>query len=257
MPVTTDNPFDGGTTKYQLNLIYLVDTSGSMTGEPINQLNAAMGEAFTVAEEAANEHEVQLFIRVVEFNSVAHWIIGATENGVDPKQKPDGHLHWEPLTANGGTDTAGAIDMAASVMHRKYLGERNYRPVVILITDGQSNDPQRTVEAVARLKSSLKSSSDPTKDKIIRIAIGVKDANQTELTNFASRGNIERPNGTIDENVPLVFNVDDVALLKGLLRGVTVSSIASSVGDGDVEDPNGNGGTVVIDPEPGGGAWEE
>lgn len=239
------------TTKYQLNLIYLVDTSGSMTGEPINQLNAAMGEAVTVAEEAANEKEVQLFMRVVEFNSVADWIFGDTENGL-------GHIDWKPLTANGGTDTAGAIDKATSVMHRKYLGERNFRPVVILITDGLSNDPQRTVEAVARLKSSLKSSTDPTKDKIIRIAIGVTGANQDELNNFASIGNIERPDGTVDENVPLVFNVDDVALLKGLLRGVTVSSIASSVGGGLVDDKTGNdnGGIVLPDPKQGDDDWE-
>ena len=188
-------------------------------------------------------------MRVVEFNSTADWIFGDTENGV-------GHIDWMPLTANGGTDTAGAIDKATSVMHRKYLGERNFRPVVILITDGQSNDPEETVKAVEKLKSSLKSSSDPTKDKIIRIAIGVKDANPTELNNFASIGNIERPDGTVDENVPLVFNVDDVALLKGLLKGVTVSSIASSVGGGDVDDPNDNGGIVIPDPGQGGDDWE-
>ena len=251
MPENHEDPFKKGTTQYQLNLIYLVDTSGSMIGEPINQLNAAMSEAVTVAEEAANEKEVQLFMRVVEFNSSADWIFGDTENGL-------GHIDWVPRSANGGTDTAGAIDKATSVMHRKYLGERNFRPVVILITDGQSNDPTATVEAVEKLKSSLKSSSDPTKDKIIRMAIGVKDANQTELTNFASLGNIERPDGTVDENVPLVFNVDDVALLKGLLRGVTVSSIASSVGGGPVDEETGNnnGGILLPDPGQGGDDWE-
>ena len=45
-------------TKYQLNLIYLLDTSGSMYGEPINQLNEAMAEAVQIAEEAAKEKEV-------------------------------------------------------------------------------------------------------------------------------------------------------------------------------------------------------
>lgn len=217
--------FSSGTTKNQLNLIYLVDTSGSMYGEPINQLNVAMAEAVQVAEEAAMEKEVQLFMRVVEFNSVAKWLIGDTRQGVE-------HIDWMPLNANGGTDTAGAIDLARGVMHREFLGERNFRPVVILITDGESNDPQRTVEAVAQLKASLKSSTDPNKDKITRIAIGVTGANQTELINFASVGNIEREDGTIDENVPFVFNVDDVGLLKGLLKGVTVSSIASSIGGG-------------------------
>lgn len=242
--------FAAGTTKYQLNLIYLVDTSGSMYGEPINQLNVAMAEAVQVAEEAAMEMEVQLFMRVVEFNSVAKWLIGDTRRGVE-------HIDWMPLNANGGTDTAGAIDLARGVMHREFLGERNYRPIVILITDGESNDSQKTVEAVAKLKASLKSSTDPNKDKITRIAIGVTGANQTELTNFASIGNIEREDGTIEKNVPFVFNVDEVGILKGLLKGVTVSSIASSIGGGVGGDGDD---TPVITPkyeEDDGGDWYE
>ena len=242
--------FAAGTTKYQLNLIYLVDTSGSMYGEPINQLNVAMAEAVQVAEEAAMEMEVQLFMRVVEFNSVAKWLIGDTRRGVE-------HIDWMPLNANGGTDTAGAIDLARGVMHREFLGERNYRPIVILITDGESNDSQKTVEAVAKLKASPKSSTDPNKDKITRIAIGVTGANQTELTNFASIGNIEREDGTIEKNVPFVFNVDEVGILKGLLKGVTVSSIASSIGGGVGGDGDD---TPVITPkyeEDDGGDWYE
>ena len=50
------------------------------------------------------------------------------------------HIDWKDLDANGGTDTAGAIELATSVMQKQYLGMRNYRPVVILITDGESND---------------------------------------------------------------------------------------------------------------------
>lgn len=217
--------FSSGTTKYQLNLIYLLDTSGSMYGERINQLNSAMAEAVKVAEDAAMEREVQLFMRVIEFNSTAKWLIGDTNYGVE-------HIDWKDLGANGATDTAGAIELAASVMHRNILGERNFRPVVILITDGESSEPERTVEAIAKLKTSLKSSSNPNKDKITRIAIGVKEANQAELTSFASIGTIECPDGSFKENAPFVFKVDDVGLLKGLLKGVTVSSIASSVGGG-------------------------
>lgn len=220
-----DDEFSAGTTRPQLNLIYLLDTSGSMSGEPINQLNLAMEESLRVAEEAALEKEVQLLLRVVEFNSSASWIYGDTENGVE-------HIEWNPLYANGGTDTATAIDMATGVMHRKYLGERNYRPVVILITDGESNDYQETIAASERLKNSLKSSSNPNKDKVTRIALGVTGANRAELEAFASRGTIEWPDGRIEENVPLVFDVADVDMLKGLLKGVTMSSIASSIGGG-------------------------
>ena len=63
-------------TKSQLNLIFLVDTSGSMDGEPIYQLNRAMAEVVDVAERAAFENEIDLFMRVIEFNSVARWLFG-------------------------------------------------------------------------------------------------------------------------------------------------------------------------------------
>ena len=224
------NPFEQGTTVPQLNLTYLLDTSGSMYGEKINQLNLAMQEAVDVAEEAAMEMEVQLRMRVIEFNTNAMWICKTDEmNGL-------GHIDWQPLNASGGTATAQAIRLAKGLMSRKFLGIRNYKPVVILITDGQSDNPAETVAAVNELKTSLKSTKDPNADKIIRISIGVTGANQTELVNFASLGNIIEEEGEKRENVPLVFPVDNVSLLKSLLKAVTVSSIASSVGAGTGDD---------------------
>ena len=185
-----------------------------MTGERIDHLNAAMDEVARIAEEATKEQEVQLRMRVIQFSSTAQWIFGNTDHGVE-------HIDWIPLVAGGTTDTAGAIDLARSVMHRKFLGEINYRPVVILVTDGQSNDPVATCNAIARLKSSFNSS----KDVIIRIAIGVGNAHDpSKLTAFASVGHIESGDG-LKENVPLVFNVDDINSLENFLKCVTVSSI--------------------------------
>lgn len=241
-----DDIISGGTSKYQLNLIYLLDTSGSMTGERINQLNVAMSEAVQIAEETAREMEVQLFMRVVEFNSTARWLFGDKQYGVE-------HIDWAPLSAAGGTDTAGAIDMACGVMHREFLGIRNYRPVVILITDGESNDPVATVAAAERLRTSLKSTKTPNADKITRIAIGVEDANQTELTSFASVGDIKRGED-LEEDVPFIFNIDELDLLKSLLKSVTVSSIVSSVGAGA---GGADDGKVELLIKEGSSDWEE
>ena len=73
------NPMEEATTEQQLNLTYLLDTSGSMIGEKINQLNLAMQEAVDVAEETAVEREVKLRMRVIEFNNGAKWICGTDE----------------------------------------------------------------------------------------------------------------------------------------------------------------------------------
>lgn len=243
--------FRMGTQRYQLNLIFVDDTSISMDGESINQLNVAMAEAVQVAEEAAKDKEVRLNMRVIQFDTDAKWIIGDQSHGVE-------HIDWNPLTAQGTTNTAAALDLAASVMHREYLGVRNYRPVVILITDGQSNEPQKTLDAIARLKNSLKSSTDPDKDKIMRIAIGVKGVNESELHSFASIGNIEHEDNTKEENVPLVFKVNDVAMLKGLLRNLTVSSILSSITGGTDGNKADDVPTISMALDDGGADdWEE
>ena len=211
--------------KNQLNLIYLVDTSGSMIEERINQLNLAMSEAVKVAEKAAQDRKnpADLQMRVVQFNSDAQWILGNREQGLR-------HIDWLPLEAEGATNTAKAIDLATSVMHRKYLGVRNLPPIVILITDAYSNNPEATKKAVDRLRASLKSSKG--NDKIMRIAIGVSGANRAELEYFASHVKVLCPDGRIVENVPLVFEISDVVLLRDLLINLTQTSIMSSIQSG-------------------------
>ena len=232
------------TTKECINLTYLLDTSGSMVGQKINQLNVAMSEAVqTVEEEAISREDIKILMRVIEFNSTAHWLIGDAENGVE-------HIDWQDLSARGGTNTAGAIRLTTDIMHTRILGTRNYQPVVILITDGESNDYQETINAAQELKASLQSKSDPSKDKIIRVAIGVENANRAELEAFASKGNIEHADGTVEENVPLVFEIDDINQIRSVLKSVTISSIVSSAQGGtagsaaatiqaDQDDPNG------------------
>jgi uncharacterized protein YegL len=211
------NEIMGGVSRSKINLFYLLDTSGSMSGERINQLNIAMVEALSIAEEVANEKEWDLAIRVIEFNNVAKWIIGDPMSG-------QRHIEWKPLTAQGGTDTAGAIKLVKEAMNSTFLGSRALTPVVILITDGESSKPAETIEAITELKNAIGSSSNTSEDKIMRIAIGVKDAKQIELENFASLGKIFQ-NGVEQNNVPLVFNLNNVDDLKETLKMVTEKSI--------------------------------
>ena len=228
--------FSAGLTKEELNIIFLLDTSGSMSGPRINQLNCAMPEALAALREAAMKQEMRVLVRVAEFNNFADWIMGKTEKGLEIDEAEE---KWKDLTAKAaGTNTAAAIQLACDVMHTCYLGTRNYHPYVILITDGESNNVEETNKAIDKLKAALRSSSKPDKNKVERIAIGVVEANRTELESFASRGTIVHEDQTVEENVPLVFNVDDVSQLSGVLKSVAVSSLVSAMGD-DVDSENG------------------
>ena len=235
------NDFSAALTKEELNIIFLLDTSGSMSGARINQLNCAMPEALAALREAAMKQEMKVIVRIAEFNNYADWILGKTEKGVEITEAEE---QWKDLTArSAGTNTAAAIDLAAEVMHTRYLGTRNYHPYVILITDGESNRVDETLKSIDRLKAALRSSSNPGKNKVERIAIGVVEANRTELESFASLGTIVHDDQSVEENVPLVFNVDDVTQLSGVLKSVAVSSLVSAAGD-DADEGNG----PVIEP---------
>ena len=234
-----NNDFSAGLTKEELNIIFLLDTSGSMSGARISQLNCAMPEALAALREAAMKQEMRVIVRVAEFNNFAEWIMGRTEKGLEIDEAEE---QWKDLTAKAaGTNTAAAILLACDVMHTCYLGTRNYHPYVILITDGESNNVADTNKAIDKLKAALRSSRNPARNKVERIAIGVVEANRTELENFASRGTIIHDDQSVEENVPLVFNVDDVSQLSGVLKSVAVSSLISAAGD----DADGDNGTVI------------
>ena len=210
----------------KLNVIFLLDTSGSMDDQRMAQLNNGMSVSLAAIQEEAEARDIDLSVRVVEFNNFAEWIIGKTEKGEDSDVAIN--LGTDLTAKNASTNTAAAMRLAKECMHTKYLGDRAYSPLVILVTDGVSNDPNDTKAAAEELRNSLKSKSNPNKDKITRIAVGVVGANQDELKTFASIGTINDDNGT-HENVPLVFNVNNVKNLAKLLKNVTKSSVIASI----------------------------
>ena len=221
-----------GTSEIQIHITYLLDTSGSMRGEKINCLNKAMAEAIDVAEKTAAQREVQLCMRVIEFNNEARWICGTNEmNGLQ-------HIDWKPLTASGNTATADAIRLVKGLMNRKYLGNQGFKPIVILITDGESDDPADTAAAVSELKASWSRPRNPVEDRIIRIAVGVSGANPKELKTFASIGDIIENDDIRREQVPLVFEAKNISLLGDLMKSLTVSSTVTSLnaGTGTLDD---------------------
>ena len=214
-----------GTSEIQIHITYLLDTSGSMRGEKINCLNKAMAEAIDVAEKTAAQREVQLCMRVIEFNNEARWICGTNEmNGLQ-------HIDWKPLKASGNTATADAIRLVKGLMHRKYLGTQGFKPIVILITDGESDDPADTAAAVDELKASWRRPG-RHEDRIIRIAVGVSGANPKELKTFASIGDIIENDDIRREQVPLVFEAKNISLLGDLMKRLTVSSTVTSLNAG-------------------------
>ena len=218
---------DSGVVRTSLNLFFLLDTSASMSingSQRINQLNAAMPIALSASRDVAAEKEVDVFVRIISFNSSAAWVMGSKEKGVPIE---DACNKWRGLSAAGSTDTAAAIRLACTAMRAKYMGTRNYHPVVILVTDGNSNNRTETLNAIEELRNALSGGNPAKKDKVWRFAIGVEDNNEAELLDFAMLGTKEDEFGNELPNDPMVFKVDNVNNLVEVLKNVTMGAINS------------------------------
>lgn len=239
--------FDASTSKPALSLTFLADSSISMKGVKIDQLNRAIQEAAAVASETAEEEDIDLRMRVIDFSDQARWVVGDTKKGVERVDR------FEKLNAGGMTNTAAAIDLAGTICRSEILGERSLKPVFILITDGYSNDPGKTRDAIERFKETLPSRSGAD-SKMIRIALGVKGANEAELKSFATEGTIVHEDETVEETVPFVFSCDEISALRGLLKNLTETSIVSQLIDGVHDDDMPR---LFLETEPEGPDWDE
>jgi uncharacterized protein YegL len=126
----------------------LLDTSRSMSGEPIRQLND--GFAFFCDEVKADElAQKRTEVSVITFGGTARVQIPFTE-GRD--------LQPQPLIATGATPMGAAImlgldELDAQKQAYKQSGLEYYRPWLFVITDGSPTDPAEFALAADRVRS--------------------------------------------------------------------------------------------------------
>ncbi len=151
-----------------------LDTSGSMMGAPIEELNAGVAAFF----EAIRADEVAKYAAEIAVVTFGSW--GATEAlgfaAIDRQQVPT-------MTADGGTPMGQGVELALGLLERRKAeytsaGIDYYQPWLVLMTDGQPTDAietaaQRCAHAVEARKLS-----------VFPIAIG-DAANLSVLARFA------------------------------------------------------------------------
>ncbi len=215
---------DGIITKEELNLILLLDNSYSMYNGRITQLNNAIPTLKNSLMKVADDECVDLKVRIIAFSDDAVWKVGSVEKGEDVAS-----IVWKDLDVVGGTSTPKAIREANKSLRKQYMGAHALRPVVILVTDGYCNPGEHAdyLKAIEEMKKRL--AGNTGKEKVTRIAIGVEDYRRDELVEFASEGIIS------DVQQPLVFEIDKATDLGKVINWVTVTSMVSSITDGDEE----------------------
>lgn len=210
-----------------LHFIWILDTSGSMSGEKIQQLNFAISESLPEMQKVALSNEnAQLLVRAVTFASGARWHVGAPT--------PVEQFRWVDVAAGGVTDMGQALSLVADQLTMPPMPERALPPVLVLVSDGQPTDDFNS--GLAALMAQ------PWGAKAVRIAIAIgQDADTEVLSRFM---------GSNSEMKPLLAR--DAASLVQYIRwastAVVKSASAPASGSGDDEGPQS--GPAVPIPQP-------
>lgn len=133
-----------------LHIFYILDTSGSMEGEPISILNRAMEETIDILKQQAKINaDAQLKIAVLDFNTNCTWM-----QSKGPEDAED--FIWEDLYAGGLTDIANALNELNSKMSKnEFLNSTTgaYIPIVIFMTDGDATgDYKNSLDSIRKNK---------------------------------------------------------------------------------------------------------
>ena len=169
-----DNPRIVNASESHMACLFLVDTSGSMQGEPINELVSALNRFKTEVCEDNVTRKV-LDVAIVQFDS---------EVNIVQEFVPVEYMDEVTLEAYGGTDMNGglrtAIDMVVE-RSRFYCrtGTQPYCPWIVMITDGYPNE---SIDEVAEEILAL-----DNQDKLRLWSLAVKGAD-TKLLNKLGHG---------------------------------------------------------------------
>ncbi len=120
-----------------MHIFYVLDTSGSMQGASIAQLNRAMEETVEAMKDIARTNsDAELKIAILHFSDGCRW--------VQPKGPEDMEdFIWEDLSAQGLTDMGAALTELDSKMSKNaFLHSMTgaFLPVIVFMTDGYATD---------------------------------------------------------------------------------------------------------------------
>ncbi|WP_051200010.1 vWA domain-containing protein [Butyrivibrio sp. FCS006] len=194
-----------------LHFIWMVDCSGSMSGDKISTANYAIKDAIPGMQKAAEENpNAQLLIRTLKFDDGAMW--------VTPAPVPVEDFEWDPLDVGGLTSMGAAFNLLSDQLEMPPMSERALPPVIVMLSDGNPTDDYRG--GLNRLLSL------PWGKKAVKIAIAIgQDVDKAILQEFTC-------------NPELVLPADNAAQLSKMIKWAsTVAKQVSSPVSRPVETP--------------------
>lgn len=206
-----------------LHFFWVVDCSGSMSGDKIDAVNHAIQESIQpMRDEAEKNPNAQLYVRALKFATGASWLTA------EPVRIED--FAWEDLTIEDWavTDLGKAFEMIAAQLDMPPMPSRALPPVIVVLSDGlPTDDWKRPLEKLLSM---------PWGKKAVKVAIAIgKGADRSVLEAFT--GNSET-----------VFNASNPDTLVHLIKWA--STIASTVSKPTTQPNKEEASDVPVDDVP-------
>lgn len=131
--------------KKSLVIFFMIDTSGSMKGKKMGELNTVMEELIPEIRRVG-EADTEVKLAVLTFNTKVEWMY--------PEPVSIEDFQWTRLNASGVTAMGAAFkELSARMSRNGFLNSPSlsFAPVIFLMTDGYPSDDYKT--ALNALKS--------------------------------------------------------------------------------------------------------
>ena len=160
-----------------LDIMYLVDTSGSMYGDKIETVNAAMRELEVLLKnEARKNPSAQVNVRIMTFgDGKAKWHI--------PKTEIENYTYQSINDVNGSTPLGAALNVLCMTLDNDKMPTRGLKPIIVLLSDGMPNDTWKpNLEKLLNM---------PWGKKALKVAIAIgRDVDKKMLAEFTTDSNL-------------------------------------------------------------------